>query len=202
MIAIIDYGMGNIASVSNAFKYLGFDTCVTNDRLKIRNATHLVLPGVGAAADAMKLLKNQGLNDAIYEHERSGKPFMGICLGMQLMFRKSYENGEHECLGIIPGRVVPFSRNIQNLRIPHMGWNNINMRNTKVFEGMEKNTHMYFVHSYYVTDVPDNYIIGETDYGVNFICAVQKNNLIGLQFHPEKSGAQGLQILKNFGGKM
>lgn len=202
MIAIIDYGMGNIASVCNAFKYLGFDTCVTYDARKIRDATHLVLPGVGAAADAMAALKERGLNDAIYEHEITGKPFMGICLGMQLMFDRSYENGEHECLGVIPGCVVPFSDTAQNLRVPHMGWNNVNMRNSRVFDGLEQNTHMYFVHSYYAYGVPEHNIIGETDYGTNFISAVQKDNLIGLQFHPEKSGAQGLQILKNFGGIM
>ncbi|WP_066648037.1 imidazole glycerol phosphate synthase subunit HisH [Christensenella timonensis] len=196
MIAVIDYGMGNLRSVEKAFAFLGYDVCVTNDARKIRDASHLVLPGVGAIADALTHLKQRGLFEEIIAQSRTGKPFLGICLGMQLLFDKSFENGEHKALGLVPGAVQPFS--CTGLRIPHMGWNTLKTNASPLFE--QENPCVYFVHSYHAAQVPKEYVSATTEYGYGFVSAVQKDNVYGLQFHPEKSGDTGLAMLKLFGG--
>lgn len=196
MIAIIDYGMGNLRSVQKAFEFIGHEAVITDEPETILKADKVVLPGVGAFSDAIKTIKEKKLDKAIYEAVESGKPFLGICLGMQLIFDKSYENGEFEGLGIIPGRVV---RLPENVKIPHIGWNNLNikMRNP-LFEGLGESPYVYFVHSYYLeTDAP--VVSATTDYGKEIQVAVQKGNVFALQFHPEKSGSTGLKILENFG---
>ena len=194
MIAIADYGMGNLRSVQKAFEYLGFEAAVTDDRRVIRDASHVVLPGVGAFADAVAHLNRSGLGDAVAAGARSGKPFLGICLGMQLMFERSFENGEYEGFGLVPGEVVPFR--VDGLKVPHMGWNDLVVRDNPMIDGAP---FVYFVHSYHATGVPEKYVIAEADYGYRFTAAVQKDNMFGLQFHPEKSGDAGLAMLKKFG---
>ena len=197
MIAIIDYGMGNLRSVEKAFAFLGYEACVTDDVGKIRDASHLVLPGVGAIADAIASLKARGLIQEIIAQSRSGKPFLGICLGMQLLFDKSLENGEHEALGLIPGIVKPFEE--AGLRIPHMGWNTLETKKSGMWESGQA-PYVYFVHSYHASAVPDENVIATTHYGYDFVSAVQKDNIYGLQFHPEQSGETGLEMLNLFGG--
>ena len=196
MIAIIDYGMGNLRSVQKAFEFIGHEAVITDEPETILKADKVVLPGVGAFSDAIKTIKEKKLDKAIYEAVESGKPFLGICLGMQLIFDKSYENGEFEGLGIIPGRVV---RLPENVKIPHIGWNNLNIKmRTPLFEGLGESPYVYFVHSYYLeTDAP--VVSATTDYGKEIQVAVQKGNVFALQFHPEKSGSTGLKILENFG---
>ncbi len=194
MIAIIDYGMGNLRSVQKAFEFIGAQAVLTQDVQTMRDASHIVLPGVGAAADAIAHLRERELFEVCKAQANSGKPFLGICLGMQLLFGKSYENGEHECLALIEGEVVPFEQT--GLRIPHMGWNEISIRANPLLtsDGEE----VYFVHSYHAAHVPEQYVIATTEYGYAYPSAVQKENLFGLQFHPEKSGNVGLAMLKNF----
>lgn len=198
MIAVIDYGMGNLRSVEKAFQYLGFDVCVTDRKQTLKDADHIVLPGVGAIADALSNLEQRGLTTEIAKQAESGKPFLGICLGMQLLFRKSYENGEYEALGLIEGDVKPFC--LENMRVPHMGWNSLIVKNNPLFRNDGEQKYVYFVHSYHANDVPEKNVIAKTGYGYDFVSAVQKDNLFGLQFHPEKSGETGLTMLKNFGG--
>ncbi len=196
MIAIIDYGMGNLRSVQKAFEFLGYEAVITDDVNTILSADKVVLPGVGAFCDAIKTIREKKLDEAIYEAVKEGKPFLGICLGMQLIFDKSYENGEYDGLGVVPGKVV---RLPEGVKIPHVGWNNLNikMRNP-LFEGLGDNPFVYFVHSYYLeTDAP--VVSATTDYGKEIQVAVQKDNVFALQFHPEKSGSTGLKILDNFG---
>ena len=196
MIAIIDYGMGNLRSVQKAFEFIGHEAVITDDPETILKADKVVLPGVGAFSDAIKTIKEKKLDKAIYEAVESGKPFLGICLGMQLIFDKSYENGEFEGLGIIPGRVV---RLPEGVKIPHIGWNNLGIKmRSPLFEGLEESPYVYFVHSYYLeTDAP--VVSAVTEYGKEIQVAVQKGNVFALQFHPEKSGSTGLKILENFG---
>ncbi len=196
MIAIIDYGMGNLRSVQKAFEFIGHEAVITDEPDVILKADKVVLPGVGAFSDAIKTIKEKKLDKAIYEAVEGGKPFLGICLGMQLIFDKSYENGEFEGLGIIPGKVV---RLPENVKIPHIGWNNLNIKmRDPLFEGLGESPYVYFVHSYYLeTDAP--VVSATTDYGKEIQVAVQKENVFALQFHPEKSGSTGLRILENFG---
>lgn len=196
MIAIVDYGMGNLRSVQKAFESLGFDARTTDNKTDIQNASHLVLPGVGAFADAISTLESSGLKDIMLAEINKGKPFLGICLGMQLMFEKSFENGEYTGLSLIPGVVVRFD--VQGLKVPHMGWNELIARDNALFSS-EAGKYVYFVHSYHPARVPDEYIIAETDYGYRFTSAVAKDNIYGLQFHPEKSDGVGLDMLKKFG---
>ncbi len=197
MIAIIDYGMGNLRSVQKAFEFLGCDARITDNKNDIVNASHIVLPGVGAFADAAKCLEESGMQQTMLEEIKKGKPFLGICLGMQLLFDISYENGEYKGLGLVSGEVVPFR--VQGLKVPHMGWNSLIARDNALFiEGTDK--FVYFVHSYHASGVPDACIIAEADYGYRFTAAVQKDNIFGLQFHPEKSGDTGLDMLRRFGG--
>jgi imidazole glycerol-phosphate synthase subunit HisH len=194
MIAIADYGMGNLRSVQKAFEYLGFDAVVTDEKQRLMDASHIVLPGVGAFADAAENIECSGIRDAIMSEVRKGKPFLGICLGMQLLFERSYENGVYEGLGLVPGEVVLFK--VKGLKVPHMGWNNLAVRENPLVSGAP---YVYFVHSYYASGVPEPYIIAEADYGDRFTAAVRKDNIFGFQFHPEKSGDAGLAMLKNFG---
>lgn len=200
MIAIIDYGMGNLRSVQKAFEYLGLDARITSGRQVLKDASHVVLPGVGAISDALINLEEKNLRDAVIHEAKSGKPFLGICLGMQLMLQKSYENGEFECLGLIPGEVVPFQFEDENLKVPHMGWNSLIVKdaNNRLIENKE-NQFVYFVHSYYAANVPGKNILAGAHYGFDFTCAVQNENMYGLQFHPEKSGDTGLLMLEKFG---
>jgi glutamine amidotransferase len=195
MIAVVDYGMGNLRSVQKAFEFLGYEAKITSDKSGIKDASHVVVPGVGAFRDAMENLGRCGLTEEILKAARSGKPFLGICLGMQILFDKGREFGEYEGLGLIPGEVVPFD--VCDLKVPHMGWNTVvPFENPLIGPGEEK--YVYFVHSYHPANVPKENILAVTEYGYPFVSAVMKGNIFGLQFHPEKSGDTGLAILKNF----
>lgn len=197
MIAIIDYGMGNLRSVQKAFEYLGYTAEVTDDIKVMEKADKLVLPGVGAFGDAIKTIRDKGFDKAIYSAADEKKPFLGICLGMQMVFDKSYEYGEYEGLGLIRGEIKLLPDNVKK---PHIGWNNLNIKmRSPLFEGLPESPYVYFVHSYYLeTDAP--VVSATTNYGKEIQVAVQQDNIFALQFHPEKSGDMGLQILKNFGG--
>lgn len=197
MIAVIDYGMGNLRSVQKAFESLGFDTRIASNTKDLKDASHIVLPGVGAFADAAKSLKASGMQDTMLSEIKKGKPFLGICLGMQLMFDRSFENGQYTGLSIIPGDVVRFD--VKNLKVPHMGWNDLIIKDNALFDSEGPDKYVYFVHSYHPYNVPEEYVIAETDYGYRFTAAVAKDNIFGLQFHPEKSGDTGLDMLKRFG---
>lgn len=205
-IAIIDYGMGNLKSVQKAFTALGFDAEITTSRQVIQNAHKVVLPGVGAFRDAITQLNETGLTEAIQEAVKSGKPFLGICLGMQLLFDKSYEYGEYEGLKILPGEIVKFKEkdmrldNGEMLKVPHMGWNTLEFtKKAPLFEGLKDESSVYFVHSYYLQTTAD-IVSSYTTYGTRIAVSAQKDNVFATQFHPEKSGNVGLQILRNFGG--
>ena len=200
MIAIVDYNMGNLASVKNAFAKLGKDTVVESNPEKFKEYDKLILPGVGAFGDAMQHLIERNMVDAIREFAVSGKPMLGICLGMQLLFESSEEFGKHEGLGIIKGHVSAFdsSKFSEPLKIPHMGWNRMFTTDHALFDGLDENHYLYFVHTFHVTCTKSEDIIGETDYGYKFTSAVAHNNVMGIQPHPEKSHENGLKILKNF----
>ena len=199
MIAIIDYGVGNLFSLSSSFKALGADTVVTGDIEIIKKADKLILPGVGAFGDAAKKLCDSGLDRVVIEEAKNGKPLLGICLGMQLLFEKSYEYGDHKGLGLIEGEVVAMQGSIpEKLKIPHIGWNALQFKNeSPLFKYIKNNDCVYFVHSFYAQNC-DSSLIAVTDYGKPLTAAVQKNNIFGCQFHPEKSGNVGLNILKAF----
>ena len=199
MIAIIDYGMGNLRSVSKAFEAVGHQAIVTREPSVIANASHVVLPGVGAFGDCMANLERYELIAPIYTAIQSGKPFLGICLGLQLLFTESEEFGMHKGLGVIPGRVKKFVLDA-SLKVPHMGWNDIRiMRPAPIFAGIAPGSYCYFVHSYYVEPADAAVVATVTDYGAPFASAVWKDNVVACQFHPEKSQAVGLQVIKNFG---
>lgn len=196
MIAIIDYKMGNVRSVQKAFEYIGVKAVITADKAVISTADAVVLPGVGAYRDAVHTLKDMGLDTLIKELASSGKPTLGICLGHQLLFGRSYEGGSYEGLGLIEGEVVRFDD--AKGKIPHMGWNNIECKPSALTGGISNGDMVYFVHSYYA-DCPDEVVIAYSEYcGVRFAAAVKKGNVTGMQFHPEKSGDNGLKILRNF----
>ena len=199
MIAIIDYGVGNLFSLKSSFAAVGADARVTSDRREIAAADKILLPGVGAFEDAANKLRESGLGEFITEEARSGKPLLGICLGMQLLFEKSYEYGEHDGLGLIKGSVRPIADVIPaGLKIPHIGWNALNFtRTSPIFRGVSEGDCVYFVHSYYAADCGDA-VVATAEYGAPLTAAVQKKNVFGCQFHPEKSGAVGLSILKAF----
>lgn len=200
MIAIIDYGMGNLRSVQKGFEKVGYDAIVTSNPDEMLSADGVVLPGVGAFKDCMRNLKDGDLIDAIHKVIDNGKPFLGICLGLQLLFTESEEFGIHRGLDVIKGKVVKFSFDTPNLKIPHMGWNNIGIkRRSAIFEGIPDSTYFYFVHSYYVVPDENNVIASTTDYGVEFVSSIWRDNIFAVQFHPEKSQEMGLRILKNFG---
>ena len=198
MIAIIDYGMGNLRSVQKGFEKVGHEAIVTRDRDEVQKASKVVLPGVGAMEDAISELNRLGLTNSILQAIDSGKPFLGICLGLQLLFERSYENGEHAGLGVLKGEVVRFELPPE-YSVPHMGWNEaIIRRRPPILEGIEEGTHFYFVHSYYVVPEDDEVIAVEADYDKPFCAMVWRDNLFATQFHPEKSQSQGLKVLKNF----
>jgi glutamine amidotransferase len=200
MIAIIDYGMGNLRSVSKAFEAVGHQAVVTRDPRVIGEASHVVLPGVGAFGECMANVERYGLAEPIRTAIQSGKPFLGICLGLQLLFTESEEFGTHKGLGIIPGRVRPFEID-PTLKVPHMGWNQVNIqRPCPLFEGITDGDHWYFVHSYFVDPVDRRIAATTTTYGVPFVSSIWWNNVVACQFHPEKSQAVGLRFIKNFGG--
>ncbi|MEW6096813.1 MAG: imidazole glycerol phosphate synthase subunit HisH [bacterium] len=201
-IAIIDYGMGNLRSVQKAIEKLGGTAIITNSPLKIINAAGIILPGVGAFQDAILQLKKLQLDIITHRVIESGKPFLGICLGMHLLFSKSYEHGESEGLNVIPGEVVKFP---DTLKVPHIGWNTIQRRQdtelkieASLLEGIPDNSYFYFVHSYYVKPDNESVIATTTEYGIKFTSMICKENVYGTQFHPEKSQSLGLTILKNF----
>lgn len=195
MIAVIDYGAGNLFSVQNALDYLKIPSVLTADPEAIKQADELILPGVGAFPDAMRMLRESGLVSLIYE-EAGRKPFLGICLGMQLLFEKSEEFGETTGLGLIPGEILKIPD--RGFKIPHMGWNSLRFHHkSPLLTELEENDSVYFVHSY-MAQTADNYIAASCDYGVEIPALVQKGQVYGAQFHPEKSGTVGLQILQNF----
>ena len=199
MIAIIDYGVGNLFSLCSSFRKIGAQITVTADPNLIEAADKLILPGVGAFADAAKKLRDSGLDIVIKEQAAKGKPIMGICLGMQMLFEKSYEYGEHEGLGLLKGSVVPMEVRIpENLKIPHIGWNALHFSNdSKLFRYIKEEDCVYFVHSYYASDCEDS-VIATAEYGRELTAAVEQGNVFGCQFHPEKSGEVGLNILRSF----
>ena len=199
MIAIVDYGVGNLFSLVSSFKRVGADIVVTSDRAVIESADKIILPGVGAFADAAKKLKESGLGDVVKEEAAQGKPLMGICLGMQMLFEKSFEYGEHEGLGLLKGNVVPMKGYIdEGLKIPHIGWNALRFTcKNPLFKYIKNGDFVYFVHSYFVSGCEDS-LIADTEYGKPLTAAVAKKNVYGCQFHPEKSGDVGLKILQAF----
>ncbi len=205
VISIVDYGMGNLRSVQKAFENVGAEARVVSTVREVAEAEKLVLPGVGAFRDAITHLRDQGLIEPLREVAVSGRPFLGICLGLQLLFDVSYEDGEYRGLGIVPGRVVRFDFRQtgfeSELKIPHMGWNQLRwQRQCPLLAGLESGEYVYFVHSYYVEPVDPSVICGITDYGYTFTSMVWTGNLYATQFHPEKSQRAGLRMLRNFAG--
>ena len=200
MIAIVDYGVGNLFSLESSFAAIGAEVVVTDDPAVIRAADKLILPGVGAFGDAAQKLRASGLDQTIIEEARKGKHLMGICLGMQLLFEKSYEYGSHDGLGLIKGSIRPISDVIPtNLKIPHIGWNQLSFGESKhpIFKYLSEGDCVYFVHSYYGAEC-DESVIATTEYGVCLTAAVASGSVCGCQFHPEKSGNAGLSMLKAF----
>ncbi|WP_297812136.1 imidazole glycerol phosphate synthase subunit HisH [uncultured Helicobacter sp.] len=199
MIGIVNYGIGNLASVQNAIQKLGEKAIITQDSQNLKSYSRLILPGVGAFGDAMRHLENSGMKEAVLEFAKSGKPVLGICLGMQLLFQKSYEFGEYLGLGLIEGEVVKFvPKDLEeNQKIPHMGWNIVQQnKQSSLLQGLESPFYLYFVHSYCVKNLQN--AIGVSQYGAEFASIVQKENIFGIQPHPEKSHNTGLKILQNF----
>lgn len=197
-ISIVNYGAGNLRSLQKAFDHLGFNSIITEDKEKIKKSSALVMPGVGAFGYAMKYLKDLKLIPTIKDFILSGKPFLGICLGLQMLFKKSEEDKKVYGLDIIKGEVLRFK--MKNYKIPHMGWNTvIGVKNNDLLN-IRNNSFFYFVHSYYCNVYDKDCTFGYTDYGTKFISVLHKNNIYGTQFHPEKSGENGLSILKVFGG--
>jgi len=200
MIAIVNYGVGNLYSLKSSLDSLGIATVVTGDAEEIRKCDKIILPGVGAFRDAAQSLKNYGLDSVIIEEAKKGKPIMGICLGMQMLFEKSYEYGEYNGLGLIKGSVRPIADVIpKDLKIPHIGWNALKFVEPKspIFKYLNDGDCVYFVHSYYGAECSDS-VIATSEYGADITAAVAKDNVFGCQFHPEKSGEVGLKILKAF----
>ncbi len=195
MIAVIDYGMGNLRSVEKAFQFLGFHAVITDRPEQAEGATHLVLPGDAAFGDAMRNLVEQGWDDLILKGVEQGKPFLGICMGLQLMFDESEEGGKHRGLGMLPGRIVKFPA---TERVPQIGWNQIAIeRSVEILDGVPEGSYFYFVHSYYV-DAADADRVATTEYGLEYTSIAARDNALGVQFHPEKSQQIGLRLLRNF----
>ena len=200
MIAIIDYGVGNLFSLAGSLKKLDLDAVVTSDPSEIKKCDRIILPGVGAFGDAAEKLFNSGLAEVILDEVGKGKPLMGICLGMQLLFEKSFEYGEHKGLGLIPGSVVPLDDVLKgSLKVPHIGWNALDVKkpDNPLMKYTKQGDYMYYVHSFYADTEPD-YVLATSEYGFEVTGAVSKDNVFGTQFHPEKSGNDGLKILKAF----
>lgn len=198
MIAIIDYDAGNIRSVEKALILLGEQPVITRDRQEIRRADKVILPGVGAFGDAMNNLKKFELDKMIHETAEEGKPLLGICLGLQLLFERSDESKGVDGLGILKGEIMRIPE-CDGLKIPHMGWNSLKLQNNgRLFADMDDDEYVYFVHSYYLRAKEEQIVKATTEYGVNIHASVEKDNIFACQFHPEKSGSTGLKILKNF----
>lgn len=199
MVAIIDYGVGNLFSLKSSFSAIGADAVVTSSKSELERAESIILPGVGAFCDAAKKLKDSGLEDTVVSLAKAGKPLMGICLGMQLLFEKSYEYGEHSGLGLIKGEIRPIETVIpKDYKIPHIGWNSLEIKKqTPILENVKNGEYVYFVHSYYAADC-ENSVTAVSDYGAPLTASVQAGNIFGCQFHPEKSGETGLKILRSF----
>ena len=205
MIAVIDYGVGNLFSLLSSLNYVGLDTKLTNNIEEIKNAKGIILPGVGAFRDAIGNLEKYGLKETLINEAKNGKPFLGICLGMQMLFEKSYEYGEYKGLGLINGTVEEIKKYIpenSDLKIPHMGWNSLiineRFKNDKILKDVDNNEYVYYVHSYFAkTDMKN--IVTYSEYGTKIPGIVKNENVYGMQFHPEKSGDTGLKLLKNWG---
>lgn len=198
MVAIIDYGAGNLQSVKKALDFLGYESEITMDREKILSASHVILPGVGSFGDAMASIRERGLEDTIKQAASGEKHFLGICLGLQLMFEKSDETPGVEGLGIFKGDIVKIPSE-NGLKVPHMGWNSINLKQTDgIFSGIRDGSYFYFVHSYYLKNAEPDVVAATAQYGVEIECAIQKGRVCATQFHPEKSSETGLRLLKNF----
>lgn len=200
MLAIIDYGVGNLFSLKSSIEAIGTDNVITSDPSVIKNADHIILPGVGAFGDAMDKLRSTGLDKTVIEAAASGIPLLGICVGMQMLFTKDFEYGEHDGLDLIPGEVRDIREIIApELKVPEIGWNSLHItkNKSKLFEGIKEGAYVYFVHSYSAVKC-DKDISALTDYSVPITAAVESANVYGTQFHPEKSGAVGLKILENF----
>lgn len=199
MIAIVDYGVGNLYSLSSSIRAVGGDVVVTGDKEVIKKADKILLPGVGAFADAITKLRQSGLDTVIEEEVKKGKPLLGICLGMQLLFEKSYEYGEHDGLGFIKGKVVAMQGVIpEKLKVPQIGWNYLKFHKSHpLLKYIKEGDFVYFVHSYYATDCEEDLLLS-TEYGAPITAAVVNKNVVGMQFHPEKSGEVGLNLLRAF----
>ncbi|MDP9238829.1 MAG: imidazole glycerol phosphate synthase subunit HisH [Chloroflexota bacterium] len=197
-IAIVDYGAGNLRSVSRAVAHAGYEPSVTADPHDVDVADAVILPGVGAAADTMRNLREHKMVEPVREYIASGRPFFGVCMGQQALLSLSEEGGEHPCLGIIEGRVKKLP---SGQKVPHMGWNQVMQKTAHfIFEGIPDNSYFYFVHSYYPEPADASVVIGETDYGVRFASVLARDNIVATQFHPEKSGDMGLRMYENFLG--
>ena len=199
MVAVIDYGVGNLFSLLSSLKAIGADAVITNDVETIKNADRIILPGVGAFEDAAKKLFDSGLHEVLIEEAEKGKPVMGICLGMQLLFERSFEYGEHKGLGLIKGDILPFEGRIdKTLKVPQIGWNALNLdkKDCPLWKYINDGDYVYFVHSYFA-EISDA-TASSSEYGIEFTAAVSKGNIYGCQFHPEKSGDVGLNILRGF----
>jgi glutamine amidotransferase len=195
-VVIVDFGAGNLHSVSRAVVNAGTRPLVTSNPSYLEDAEAVIVPGVGAAADTMSNLRASGFVEPIRDYIASGRPFLGVCMGQQALFEVSEEGGEHECLGILPGRVVRFSN---GLKVPHMGWNQVRIvKQHPIFEGVDDGSYFYFVHSYYPQPADPDVVIGETEYGVTFASVIARDNIVATQFHPEKSGEAGLRMYANF----
>lgn len=202
MVAIVDYGVGNLFSLRSSFAAIGRQAVVTGDAEQLAKADRLVLPGVGAFGDAAAALRQSGLDKTVLAHAESGKPLLGICLGMQLLLEKSFEYGEHRGLGLIPGEVVPIRGAVPaGYKVPHIGWNALQLtgpgRACALFKNTEEGDCVYFVHSYWAAS-PEPYVLAKAEYGAPLTAAVGRGNVLGVQFHPEKSGNAGLAILRAF----
>lgn len=198
-IAIIDYGVGNLRSVEKAFAAQGLEAVVSRDENFLRAADKLVLLGVGAFGYAMRNLREFGFDELVTEAAQAGKPVLGICVGLQMLFDEGHEFGVHRGLGLLPGRVIRFA---EGVRVPHVGWNQVEMREAArehpLFRGLPDGSFFYFVHSYYVEPQDESYVLGATEYGTRFASVCGRGNIVGVQFHPEKSQATGLRLIRNF----
>ena len=198
MVAIIDYGAGNLMSVKKALDFIGAESEITMDKERIKSASHIILPGVGSFGDAMESMKGRGLVDTVKSAALSGKPFLGICLGLQLLFSASDESEGVQGLSLLNGKISSIPKNM-GLKVPHMGWNSVSVKqNGGIFKDIPEDSYFYFVHSYYLNGADEADIAATAQYGVEIQCAVQRGNLCAVQFHPEKSGSVGLKLLENF----
>lgn len=195
-IVVVDYGAGNLRSVARAVMHAGGEPSVTSDPREVADADALIVPGVGAAADTMRNLREHGMVEPVREYIASGRPFFGVCMGQQALLSVSEEGGEHECLGVIPGRVKKLPG---GQKVPHMGWNRVRQRDAHpIFEGIPDGSYFYFLHSYYPEPEDKASVIGDTEYGVRFASVLARDNIVATQFHPEKSGEMGLRMYANF----